>query len=846
MIPLSELFAVFRWWLALFGISALATPLSWRLLTVLPDRGYAFARLIGLLIVSYFFWILVSFGFLGNNLGGILFACFILALLSLWAVQGQRAVFWEWVQANKRYFLSVELIFGLFFVVWVFVRAQNPIISATEKPMEFAFLNSVSRSPTYPPLDPWLSGFAISYYYFGYVMSSVIARLAFVAEPIAFNLTIAWLVAGTGASAFGLVYNLSLADAGISPATKRRGMIFGLLAALALPIAGNQEILFEVLHGNGVGSDSFWANLDLDEISGPANNSPRYEGGGWWWWRSSRVISEYDFAGNRGDVAGSPVIAPIAEFPSFSFVLGDMHPHVLALPFAILSIGVALAWWLTNADRMDENWRISIKKPLFWLTVLLLGGLSFLNTWDVLIYLFVIVGAILLGEWRRAGNWHSGLLGYGVKWALMLGVSAILLYLPFYIGFRSQAGAPFLLPFTFRPTRLTHFLIIFAMPLWTISLFLLTQGVKSRFQNWKAGIVTAVALLLGLHLLMLLFGWLVAASPDGVGRIAGLADSLGVGLPAFTDETAFARLAWALSAVIRVAPALITHRLPFMGQTLLLSTFIALVVMLANSYLGGRGQGAVDSLQSPTIPFFLLLILTGTLLTLGPEFLFLRDNFGQRINTVFKFYYQAWVLFGVSALLCFDYLLRREKIIGKLVGAGYLSMLAIALLFPFYGVQSRAKEFGGEATLNGMAHIQAFTPDEYSAIQWVRENVPASSVILEATGGQYSDYARVSANSGVPTLLGWLGHEAQWRGPTDPEPGRRAPLINQIYTSESWHESKRLLDEFGVDYIYVGNKEITDFGTDFSKFADNLEVAYANNSVVIYRWQGAQIVGEIR
>src|SRR5690606_20224713 len=114
----------------------------------------------------------------------------------------------EWLRENKTGVIATELVFLAVFALWVWVRAQNPSISATEKPMEFAFLTGVARSPTFPPLDPWLSGFSISYYYFGYVMVSLLARLAAVAEPVAFNLAIAWIVAGAAAGAFGMVVNL--------------------------------------------------------------------------------------------------------------------------------------------------------------------------------------------------------------------------------------------------------------------------------------------------------------------------------------------------------------------------------------------------------------------------------------------------------------------------------------------------------------------------------------------------------------------------------------------------------------------------------------------------------------
>ena len=133
--------------------------------------------------------------------------------LSYWALRRQPGSFRSWLEANWGQVLLTELVFMALFFGWVLVRAQNPSITATEKPMEFAFLNSIGRSPQFPPTDPWLSGFSISYYYFGYVMTGLVARLANVSEPIAFNLAVAWLVAGTGTGAFGLVHNLLRAPA---------------------------------------------------------------------------------------------------------------------------------------------------------------------------------------------------------------------------------------------------------------------------------------------------------------------------------------------------------------------------------------------------------------------------------------------------------------------------------------------------------------------------------------------------------------------------------------------------------------------------------------------------------
>jgi YYY domain-containing protein len=894
--------AAFRWWAVLMVLGAAALPLTYTFLGRLPDRGYAFTKMLGVLIASYLFWLLGSFGFLGNNLGGILLAVAGLIALSLWlytrsTLDAPRSTLFAWLRANGRYVLITELVFALMFALWVWVRAQNPAISATEKPMEFAFLNAVGRSPSFPPLDPWLSGFAISYYYFGYVMTSLIARLAAVPEPIAFNLGIAWLVAGSAVGAFGLVYNLianqdketrrqgdgeshsSLSPhppglAGVSLSSwNRRAVLFGLIAALALPIAGNMEILLEVLHSYDITATDFWQQQQIDEttterwqsvqarawhwldvrdLNGPPGGSPRYNDPGWWWWRSSRVIHEYHLTG-----ASEEGLEPIAEFPGFSFILGDMHPHVLALPFAFLSLAVAFSWWLRPVAISAEEWDSSSLTNAFTLllrpvglvngllTAVVLGGLSFLNTWDVLIHLFVVVAAFVLGQWRANGRWHSRFLLQGGMLGFVLAVAAVLLYFPFYLGFRSQAGAPFLLPMLMRPTRLTHFLVIFAMPLWAIFFLLLGSLWQKQGRGWRTGLAVFAGLIGGLSMLMLLLGWVVASSTEGAGRVTTLATDLNLTLPAPPAAGLTDRLGWGLSAVAALLPTILSARLTWPGVTLLLAAVIALVAV---AWVQRLEQPAGEKTTWPeSLPFVLLLVATGALLTLGPEFVYIRDNFGVRLNTVFKFYYQAWVLFGVAALFGLDYILRRNKAAGGLAITGYLLMLAVAFLFPIKGVASRAAEFRGPAdsadrqppTLDGLAQVNQYNSSEYEALMWLRQNVAGAPVVLEAVGGSYSPvgHGRVSANTGLPTILGWPGHEYQWRGTTS-EPAEREPIIKQIYNETDLTQVAPLLNRYGVEYIYIGQLEQSEYNpAGLEKFGQQLQVAFSNGGVTIYRWQ---------
>ncbi|MEZ4517699.1 MAG: DUF2298 domain-containing protein [Chloroflexota bacterium] len=568
---------------------------------------------------------------------------------------------------------------------------------------------------------------------------------------------------------------------------------------------------------------------------------------------------------------------PIVEVPAFSFVLGDLHPHVLALPFALLSLGIALVWWLRGRDGQgaispDEwdplSWGGRLRRllaevgPLQWLvTAVVLGGLSFLNTWDVLIHLFVVLGAFLLAGWYRHG-WSRSLLIQTILLAVALVLPAVLLYFPFYLGFRSQAAPPFLLPMLMRPTRLAHYLVIFGAPMLVITLLLISLAIRQHFRHWQTGLKAALALLAGLFLVMVFLMWIIATSQSGSTQIMSLANSLGITLAERSPDQVVAPI-WGAMAVLRLLPAILRVRLLYAALLLFLSALLMLVVMIAKEGAEPADDSTKEGPGWVTLPFALLLILTGLLLTIGPEFVYLRDNFGVRLNTTFKFYYQAWVMFGIAAVFGLDYLwqlwrAREARITPILATAGYTIALLIALLFPVYAVRSRSIEYRGPAqtadgqpaerqpaTLDGLAYLQRYNPSEYEAIMWLREQVAQSTgdlpVVLEAVGGQYSGYGRISASTGLPTVIGWPGHEWQWRGSDHPEPGRRELLVEQIYSTPDLDQAAFVLDELGVSYIYVGGLEAQTYDAiGLEKFRDRLDVAFANDGVTIYRWQSPQ------
>ena len=313
-------------------------PVAMRFFRWLPDRGYAFSKPLGLLLVSYIVWLGASTGFLRNDLGGILFAILLVTAGSAWllfrrtsgeSLAGELSRF---LREHWRLILAVELLFLVALVAWAGLRAYAPYKiepAGGEKFMEIAFLNATLNSPQFPPLDPWLSGFAISYYYFGYVMMAVVTRLSAVPPGIAFDLYDALLFAFTLLGAFGVVYNLvravmrarADADHPPTPPSDRQPIAAGLLGALLVGVMGNLGGLLESLHARGILSERFWQWIDVPGLaSAPVTNS-WYPGEVFlWWWRGSRVLSDKDLFGQ------SVGTQPIDEFPFFSFLLGDNHP----------------------------------------------------------------------------------------------------------------------------------------------------------------------------------------------------------------------------------------------------------------------------------------------------------------------------------------------------------------------------------------------------------------------------------------------------------------------------------------------------------------------------------------
>jgi YYY domain-containing protein len=835
------MFQFILWYLTITLLGLLTFPLAYRLFPALADHGYSLSRALGLLLWGFIFWLLVTFGLARNEAGGLLFTLALVASLSLWALWARDAEStWDemlgWLKTNLRLVFSVEALFLVAFALWAFVRANNPETTGTEKPMEIAFINAILRSPVFPPHDPWLSGYGISYYYFGYVLAAMLGMFTSTNGGTTFNLMLSLVFALSVIGSYGLLFNLLAAynahklaaqhpqdtpeslpdddqqvqenDLAKNPGTDLVPMLGAFFAPLFLLIMGNVEGFLELLRAYGVGwtntTSNFWLWLNMKDLSDaptlPYTWSPRF----WFWWRASRVLQDFDLRGNFVEV--------IDEFPFFSYLLGDLHPHVLAMPFGLLAAALALNLYLGawKGETGLFGFVIPVRKQGLALMAVVLGGLAFLNTWDFPIYLALVSGAFILWLVNQRG-WRWELIEEFLKFSIPLALVSILLYLPFYLGFSSQAGG--ILPNVIFPTRGAYLWIMFATLFVPIFLFLIWLPGR-RAANWKMGFLLAI----GLTLLLWAFS-------VGLGIISAQTDA---GRSFITSQ--------GLSSTRDVLAAATLRRLQFGGGLLTL----VLLIGFALSHLTAKSsepETETGSQAAPSpIPFVLMFILFGGLLVLAPEFVYLRDQFSSRMNTVFKFYYQAWALWSLAAAFGFVLLTRELRGLKlRLFTAAMLVMLLVGLTYPILSLPNKTDNFNianpERRTLDGAAYLETNNPDDYAAIQWLSH--AQSGVVAEAVGGSYSDFARISTHSGQPTVLGWTGHESQWRGGFT-EMGTRQDDIATLYTTSNWLDADAIMQRYGIQYIYIGHLERANYRIDELKFSANLSEVYRQGQVVIY------------
>jgi len=841
----------FIWAIFIFLIGWAAFPICFNIFRNAFDRGYAIAKAIGLIIWGYSFWIGNLCGVLSNDRGGALAAFLgLLIFLIFTTKKNDLGKIAAWIKENRQIWVFQEAVFTTSFLIWALVRAANPEIVATEKPMELAFINAIYRSPSFPPSDPWLAGYSISYYYFGYLLVAAIMHVVGTSSGTAFNLAVALIFALSAAGCSGILFAL-LANKeegkrkSIDKPRIRKFLLLSLLAGLLVLIMGNAEGLLEMMHSRGLfwtpSSDGqrvsvFWQWLDIQELTNAPSLALDWKPsrmGGSWWWRASRVLKDTTVAGQNREI--------IDEFPFFSFLLADLHPHVLAIPFVLANIlcGFYFSQNPIHKGQKEVGITAILKDKTLWFLAFVVGSLIFINTWDFPIYFGLIVSVYLISRIQEFG-WEKKRIHELLSFALPLGIACILIYLPFLITLSSQAGG--LLPSMVFRTRGIHFLVMFFPQAAILSVFLL-----GKIKNKKDLTKIITIFLFGMILLLAVF-LITLVTPIVSQKMLVFLTEIGSALNLDFSRTTQTMLlsqqgflaiyeATGISELVEeTVRRFINH--PFLPLFLLaiLSISVWLIFSPKRKEMSAPAGSKMDDKSDR---FVFLLIMFGALLALFPEFFYLRDQFGWRMNTIFKFYYQVWILFSLASAYAIAnlhaFVPNRHRV---LISVGSFFAIGIGLIYPYFSIINKTNMFSHiEWSLDGNQYFRLSDAEEDEAIQFLTQQPYGR--IVEAIGGSYSIYGRVSRMSGFPTILGWPGHEMQWRGGVK-EIGTREGDVRFLYESSDWVSAQEILDRYDITYIIIGSLERNTYQVKDDKFTNHLVRIFSNSTSDIYWYAGSE------
>ncbi len=782
----SQVLAVLAWLGLLLLLGGAAFPIAFVALRGLADRGYGVSKTLGVLALAWLSWI-------GPSLKIVPYQRWWIALCLGLLLGASTAIGWRrrraiaaFVRDRWGLLLTEEMIFLVLFGLLLLLRIANPDLwhpaRGGEKPMDFAYLNAVIRSTTFPPYDPWHAGGFMNYYYFGFVIVGTLIKLTGIVPWVAYNLAVPTLFALTGLGAFSVAFSLADGDRATEfpgEEAPAQGMRIGpLLAGLAgvffvtiIGNFGNVKLLIDQFAQRAPASAGEGALAKLlaalggivAVLSGKATLEFPND---WWFWNASRVIPD-----------------TINEFPFFTFTYADLHAHMIALPLTLLVLAVAVALVRLVGDRGQESgdrtepspWCISMAELLpLALAGFVVGALRATNTWDFPTFLLAVLAAIIVLEGTRRAR-------------MMRALTNVALTDRVAFWFRAVVAVVW------------RAVVVFAIA--TIAFYPFTSQYATAYgglQAWKEA-KTAIPDYLTV------WGFFIALA------VIFLAAESAAQLKA-RQAPAWVREWWPVLAVFALA---------VLGAGWLLKARVWLIVLplfvLAVLLALGRGVPATRRLG-------LLLLALALAVTMGVEVVRLKDDIG-RMNTVFKFYMQAWTLFGVSTAFGLAGWAARSvewrPNWRRVAVAVTVLLFAGTLLYPSFAARAKARDrFSTAASprgLDGMAYMDLAVQyengadvrlaDDKAAMQWMMRNLQGSPVILEAQLPEYHWGSRFSIYTGLPTVQGWNWHQRQQRSVVPAVVERRVQHVAEIYSTLILPRVQHLLDTYNVSYVIVGGLE---------------------------------------
>ena len=856
-------------WLVAVQLMALAAlPLTLVACRSLPERGWLFAKPLGVLLVGLVVWLLASLQWMHFSRESIGVGIGVVALMSLIAFARSHSDILSFVRRRWRILLTAEALFLAAYFAFVLVRMANPDLwhpyRGGEKPMDFAYLNAVLRSAIMPPYDPWFGGGYLNYYYWGQFLTAMLIRATGIDPNIAFNLAVPTYFAMTFTGAFAVVYALT--------ETARRSFLnrsAGFSDKQAVSLSPDTSLAENSLAretDESLSRDSASSNVPSQSIRAKWRAwTPLLAGiaGGMFvvvlgnldgaiqvWHGARRVLDglpygEFDFWRSSRMMPPDPPGHEITEFPFFTFLFADLHAHLMALPFTVLVIGLALAVVLASIRRTPARHEstksdsrtvvsalITMRRAVFSgealrlvLLGIVIGSLRLLNTWDWPTYMIVGVASILLAEYLAHGGLGIAVFIRAAAKSAVIVIVGTIAFLPYHIAFEAFYNS---VESTTNTTGIWQFLAISGLAVFIISSFAVDDLLEGgrRFVRAILNRITALVDLLGNNIAP------SDASNIGILRVAfGIAGALLVGL---------ALTGWSVGVVGSTVPFVAT-------------LFVLVLAAGAGALFGDRADAAA-------LGFVVMLVLVSLALIIGLDFLRVEGDI-DRLNSIFKFYLQVWGMLAIAAAYLLWRLLNVQRsrlfqmTLVRRVWIIALGLLIIAsAIYPVLGTRDRLADRYDDnvtpLTLDGTAYIgDAFFREEdstrldlaadYEGIEWLRQNVSGSPVVLEGVTPSYRWGGRVSVYTGLPSVVGWGWHQEQQRHGYRHAVTDRRSDVERIYNTQDTALALDLMRHYDVRYIYLGELERYYFPDGVAKFetalSPSLDKVFDNGKTAIYR-----------
>ncbi len=800
---------VFYVFVALLGF--VVSPLLRLAMPGLADKGYPLSRLAGMLLLALSVWLLGSFGIPFSRMT-ILLVLLGMVLLSALLFYLQRKTILPDLKKNWRYYLMIEVLALVAFAAFLLIRLGNPDLwhpyKGGEKPMDFSYLNAVLKSTTFPPYDPWFAGGYINYYYYGFVIVGVPIKLLGIVPSVAYNIVLPIWYSVLILASFSVGWNLYKGIPRSKALSLREnrsdavlGMAFwvGLATAVGLAVLGNLGTIRLIASGYQRLASG---GAPIDEAGLGQQISWTIQGFG-------QFLKGTPMPFYPGDWYWFPSrVIPgeaITEFPFFTFIYGDLHAHLIAFPITVLAISWSLSVILSKGRWGDSTGRFRWLGTIlgFLLGAVIIGALRPTNTWDFYTYLVLASLALFYTILRYIeppenfpGSRLVKKLGIAISAILLLVGLATILYQPFSYWFGQGYNSVALWKGDRTPLNsyLTH---------WGLFLFVIVSWLV-----WDT------------------YHWMKTTPQSALKKVSPYLNWIIAGLILFL-------ITLAIFLVLGIGVALVVVPVGLW----------VIVLMFKPGISNGKR-------------FLLFLIGTAVFLTLAVEILYLPGDIG-RMNIVFKFYLQAWIMMALSAGVCLGWLIQSMPYWGRRLAfvwqAIFFMLVTSAALFTLLGTADKIRDrMAPDAphTLDGMTYMAYATyfdmgldmqlVEDYNAIRWMQDHVEGSPVILEGQAYEYRWGNRFTIYTGLPNVVGWNWHQRQQRAILRSNiVQERVDEVGLFYTSVDPEFARAYLEKYDVRYIVVGQLERVFFpGAGLEKFeafeGELWQAVYEEGSTVIY------------